>query len=150
MTRRVRDHRRSISQATKRAVLLRQCPVIWVHDEPSFDGLFAEAACSHCGASLVDRKSTRFDHRPPLEARPLNAIESDFEPPQDDPRYIDAVHSSCHDQRTFGRKPGAAKTVTTVGSDAHVAAKVRRANERWAGGPAKPKRKIPSRPMRRK
>ena len=67
----------------------------------------------------------RFDHRPPLEVRPYDTEVGDFIPPQNDPQHIEAITAEEHDFRTFGRKPGAERTVTTRGSDAGEAARVR-------------------------
>lgn len=120
--------------------------------------LTSQAKCAVCGESLVRFEagavlhfvqgiavsSVRFDHRPALEARPLNRSKTDFIPPQHDPDAIEAIHPDCHQWRTTGRKPGAAKTVTTLGSDTHNAAKVRRARKKRS---TKWKRKIPSRPF---
>lgn len=50
----------------------------------------------------------------------------DFIPPQHDPAFIFLIEEAEHDQRTFGRKPGAAKTVTTRGSDVGERARTRR------------------------
>lgn len=67
---------------------------------------------------LVDWvRSLRFDHRPPLQDRPYDLVKQDFEPSQNDPDYIEAIPTKEHDQRTFGRKADAEKTVTTRGSD---------------------------------
>lgn len=110
-----------------------------------------------------------FDHRPPLCERPYDTEAGDFIPPQNDPNFIFATPRAEHDQLTFGRKPGAAKTVTTRGSDVGERARTRdiQASEAIhkarlaskAGNyevaamilasarPKKPKRKIPSRPF---
>jgi hypothetical protein len=95
--------------------------------------------CRACGETL-DGSPLRFDHRPPLEERRINRRKTDFIPKQHDPDCIEAIHEDCHDHRTFGRKPGATKTVTTVGSDVHRAAKLRRMKK-----PKKATRKIQSR-----
>jgi hypothetical protein len=95
---------------------------------------------------------TEFDHRPSLILRPVNADGTDYDPPQNDPNFLQELHSPCHLKRTVGRLPGAERTVTTKGSDAHLAAKFRKLEK-----PRKPrtviqprgfpnaKRKIPSR-----
>lgn len=64
-------------------------------------------------------KSLRYDHRPALCERPYDTEKGDFLPPQNDPDFIEAIPREAHDKRTFGREPGAQKTATTVGSDAH-------------------------------
>ncbi len=105
---RVNDHRRPIPTKVKLEVLILQakCPVC----EKSFDRL----------------ETIHFDHRPALAIRPFDPIAGDFEPPQRDPRFIEAVHQECHLFRTTGRRPGAERTVTTAGSDACNMKKVRR------------------------
>jgi hypothetical protein len=74
----------------------------------------------------VDAERLRFDHRPPLEARAYDTEAGDFIPPQNDPAHIEALTDEEHDFRTFGRKPGAERTVTTRGSDAGEAARIRK------------------------
>jgi hypothetical protein len=83
----------------------------------------AQARCKACGDLLITPANTEFDHRPALVARPR--INGDTDPPQSDPDYIEAIHKDCHLWRTSGRKPGAAKTVTTRGSDVGEAARSR-------------------------
>lgn len=62
-------------------------------------------------------RGLRFDHRPPLQDRPYDTEKGDFDPPQNDPDYIEAIPAKLHDERTFGRREGADKTVTTANSD---------------------------------
>jgi hypothetical protein len=111
-----------------------------------------------------------FDHRPALVQRPYDTEASDFIPPQHDPKHIEPVLNVNHDERTFGRKAGASKTVTTRGSDVGEAARTRdirasdavhRAAMASKAGhfeaaaailssvkkPRRPKKKIPSRPF---
>jgi len=71
-------------------------------------------------------RSLQYDHRPPLNARPYDSKASDFIPPQNDPEFIFAVEKAHHDEKTFGRKAGAEKTVTTRGSDVGEAARIRK------------------------
>lgn len=65
-----------------------------------------------------------------------------FTPNANDPNHLVYRLTTDHLQKTTGRKPGAERTVTTKGSDAHMAAKFRKLE-----GKNKPKRKsiIPSR-----
>lgn len=70
-------------------------------------------------------RALRFDHRPALQDRPYDLDAGDFIPPQNDPDHIEAIPSAHHDERTFGRKPGAEKTVTTRGSDIGEAKRTR-------------------------
>lgn len=67
--------------------------------------------------SFTDASRIRFDHRPPLCDRPYDTVAGDFIPPQNDPAHIIAKDTDVHDKATFGREVGAAKTVTTRGSD---------------------------------
>jgi hypothetical protein len=103
--------------------------------------------CAECWSNLP-ADDTEFDHRPAIILRPVNAAGYDYDPPQNDPDHIEALHKLCHLKRTVGRVVGAAKTVTTKGSDAHLAAKFRRlegkpkAKRKWAAG-----RKMQSRPF---
>jgi hypothetical protein len=105
-----------------------------------------ECDCAECGEPLG--ASIEFDHRPAIILRPVNAAGDDYDPPQNDPDHIYALHKLCHLKRTVGRVVGAAKTVTTKGSDAHLAAKFRRlegkpkAKRKWPAG-----RKMQSRPF---
>jgi hypothetical protein len=88
--------------------------------------------CPECGISLYP--PVQYDHRPALIMR--SVLRGDYVPPQLDPTFIEAVHAACHQKRTTGRAIGAAKTVTTKGSDAWLAAKFRKLE-----GKNKPKRK---------
>lgn len=122
-------------------------------------------------ASVV-RKRYELDHRPALTDRPYDTEAGDFIPPQNDPAFIELIEDKAHDQRTFGRKADAAKTVTTRGSDVgerartkdirtseaiHAAAMASKAGDYRAAAQIlasapkqsrlKPKRKIPGRPL---
>ena len=110
--------------------------------------LVGQCRCAGCGDPLR-KGSTHFDHRPPLEQRKINRQKTDFIPPQDDPQFLEAIDVPCHQFRTTGRKPGAEKTVTTLGSDVHVAAKFRRMSKPKKQGRPWPSRDIPSRPFRK-
>lgn len=71
-------------------------------------------------------RDLQYDHRPPLNSRPYDTRAGDFIPPQNDPQHIFAVDKADHDERTFGRKAGAEKTVTTRGSDVGEAARAKK------------------------
>jgi len=58
--------------------------------------------------------------------RKVNVDGTDYEPPQLDPKYIEALHVPCHQKRTTGRPPGAERTATVKGSDVWLAKKFRR------------------------
>lgn len=119
-------------------------------------------------------RGLRYDHRPPLQDRPYDTENGDFIPGQNDPLYIEAIPAKLHDERTFGRKRDAERTVTTVGSDSHNRKRVRDLSRDQAEHDLKmaakagdvvamqqlvtslekdrrrPKRKIPSRPFPKK
>ena len=65
------------------------------------------------------RKTTRFDHFPAIEFRPVNAAGTDYIPPQLDPDHIVARCVESDRLKTSG------KPHTSVGSDAHMAGKIR-------------------------
>lgn len=104
---RVKDHRKAIPTSVKFEAVMRQ-----------------DGKCAHCGVKLGAWSDTRFDHRPALQERAWNEEAQDFEPPQNDPNFLDAIHVNCHDVRTNGR--GGEKRICTAGSDAGNAGKVRR------------------------
>jgi hypothetical protein len=57
------------------------------------------------------------DHDPALNKRPYDTDAGDFIPPQNHPDFLFLKRHDEHDEKTFGRKPGAERTVTTRGSD---------------------------------
>jgi hypothetical protein len=98
-------------------------------------------------------KGYHIDHRPPLCDRDLDLNANgpgkwDFVPPQHSVVHLEAIDEAEHQRRTTGRTPGAAKTVTTRGSDVGERARTRdirsseaahrEAMERKARGEAKP------------
>jgi hypothetical protein len=66
------------------------------------------------------------DHDPALCNRLLDTETGDFVPPQDDPKYLVLRRKAEHKEKTFGRREGAAKTVTTRGSDIGEAKRTRK------------------------
>lgn len=82
--------------------------------------------CADCGGIFLEGEKIEYDHRPAIVMRAVNVEGTDYHPPQNDPDFIDALHKACHLHRTVGRIPGAEKTITTKGSDAHLAAKFRK------------------------
>ncbi|GGH14506.1 hypothetical protein GCM10007036_13870 [Alsobacter metallidurans] len=86
--------------------------------------------CAHCGDKLGELAGLNFDHRPALAARLWIAENCDFDPPQLDPAFIEAVHRDCHDIRTYG--PGGEKRIHTRGSDQGERARVRGISEAYA------------------
>lgn len=100
------------------------------------------ACCAECKQPLWPSDPTEYDHRPSLILRLVNAAGTDYEPPQNDPDHIEALHAPCHQKRTTGRKPGAERTVTTLGSDIHLKSKFNRLEGRTK---KRPKAKIAKR-----
>ncbi|WP_293857376.1 hypothetical protein [uncultured Alsobacter sp.] len=121
--------------------------------------LAQDGKCRACGERLGDLAGLNFDHRPPLVSRPWLAETCDYDPPQNDPAHIEALHVDCHAARTFG--PGGEKRITTRGGDIHEYRRADRISNKHAEfqrrllepdqpDPAprkKAKRKIPSRPF---
>lgn len=103
---RPRPKRKAIPDKTKLEVVIRQ-----------------EGKCKACGNKLFELKDTRFDHRPALVNRNVALDNLDYDPPQLDPNFIEALHVDCHDKRTFG--PGGEKRITVAGSDLHIRDKTR-------------------------
>lgn len=75
-------------------------------------------------------KRYQFDHDPALANRPYDTEAGDFIPPQLAPEHIFIKRKAEHAEKTFGRKEGAAKTVTTRGSDVGEAARGRAIRDR--------------------
>lgn len=105
----VRPKRKAIPVAVKCEVVRRQ-----------------RAHCQECKKPLWPSDPTEYDHRPSLILRPINPDGTDYLPPQNDPDHIEALHASCHQQRTTGRRPGASRTITTKGSDVGLKTKFAR------------------------
>jgi len=104
-----RPRRKNIPLSVKRQVLARQ-----------------NNHCAECRTIFTTDDKVQFDHRPAIIMRAVNVDGTDYYPPQNDPLHIDALHKLCHLKRTVGRIPGAEKTITVKGSDAWLAAKFRR------------------------
>jgi hypothetical protein len=95
-----------------------------------------EGKCKQTGDKLGTLKNTQFDHRPALFERQFDTVTNDTIPPANDPAFIEACTVAGHKVRTHGT--GA----TTVGSDSHRRAKIKRFTEPKT---EKPKREIPRR-----
>lgn len=82
------------------------------------------------------------DHNPALILRPYNPrvhdVAARYTPHAHDPNALQYRSAGDHDFKTFGRKPGAAKTVTTKGSDIGIKAKFNRLEGRTKGRPKRP------------
>jgi hypothetical protein len=57
------------------------------------------------------------DHDPALAFRPFDTEAGDFIPPQHSAEHLVLRRKDEHREKTFGRKRGAERTVTTAGSD---------------------------------
>lgn len=115
----VRPKRLAIPVGTKRDVCARQ------------DGV---CKCG-CGMPVSERPKTgtKFDHRPPLRLRDVNAAGTDYIPPQHSADHIDAICREEHDRRTFRGGRGAR-------ADSSAIARERKA-EKHRAGITKPKHK---------
>ena len=83
----------------------------------------------------------KFDHRPPLAMRAINADGNEWAPHQHDAGYIHALLQECHDKRTFRTS----KATTRGGDLAEIARGKRIAKKRAAHAQAmrdKPQRAI--------
>jgi hypothetical protein len=72
------------------------------------------------------RKRYELDHDPALTNRAYDTDAGDFIPPQHDASKIFLREKPAHDEKTLGRKAGAAKTVTTRSSDVGERARTRK------------------------
>lgn len=90
-------------------------------------------ACG-CGAKVEIGCDTEFDHNPALSRR--RKVGRHYVPAANDPVYIDARRSACHDRKTYHpRGPH-----TSIGGDIYEARKTVRLKR----GTRKGKRRIPS------
>lgn len=84
-----------------------------------------------------------WEHEPALGLRAKRTMEDGsvvYSPGENDHRYINFKIASAHRQKTTGRKPGAAKTVTTKGSDIGLMKKFRKLENPRPKGPKMPNR----------
>lgn len=105
----VAEFRKAIPARVKIQVLLNQVKR-WFESQP-------RTSVQTLPTPSWNASEIEFDHNPALTNRPFDTATGDFIPPQNDPDHIEAKHCAVHDQKTFGRAPGALKTVTTRGSD---------------------------------
>jgi hypothetical protein len=116
----------------------------------------------------LDPKHVRLDHHPPLSQRryrhykPLDLPwQTIYDPDANDPRYLQWLSTEAHAEKTTGRR-GTSK-LSKRGGDISEIAKTKRLEKKQSEfrqmlltkgevspviKPKKPKRKIPSRPMR--
>ena len=85
--------------------------------------LLRQALCAECKQPLGD-DVVHYDHRPAIWERPYSVVLGDYDPPSNDPEFLDALHSRCHLLRTHGRP------ATTLGSDSHRRAKGKRIQQK--------------------
>jgi hypothetical protein len=104
---RVSDYRRAIPAAVKLQSLWRSIAKGLLPDPRDVE---------------IDCRQLEFDHDPALMNRDYDLAAGDFMPAQNDPDHIIARIGADHDEKTFGRKAGAERTVTTRGSDVGEAA----------------------------
>ncbi len=118
---RVADYRKAITTAAKIGAVLnaiRRQAYAQPRDKFPYASIAGCIAPQHLDDVLVSLVGPlQFDHRPPLCDRPYDTEAGDFVPPQNDPDYIEVLAKPQHDERTFGRTPGAMFTVTTANSD---------------------------------
>jgi hypothetical protein len=91
---------------------------------------------------LFGGKDIQLDHDPALSLRHFNQRTGKYRPPANDPDFLMFRKKEDHLHKTTGRKPGAARTVTSKGSDVWLAKKYRK-----QANPKGFKSKIPSRPF---
>src|ERR1700744_1406565 len=96
-----------------------------------------------CGENLPpDGKGlVQYQHDPALQTRPVLPDGTDWDPPQHDPDYLFAELKACHARETNEGRSGA----TTLGSDKHAIAKIKRIRGETGQRTRKPK--WASRPM---
>lgn len=105
--------------------------------------------------SLADRLKVLLDHlfgpdaKIELHHTPALALRKrgrngGFIPDANDPDHLEYMAKDGHLQQTTGRKPGAAKTITSKGSDRWMIKKFNRLEGKTK---RRPKQKIPSRPF---
>lgn len=91
---------------------------------------------SHIGLSVklqaallqlgLDPKTAELDHDPALGLRPFSTVTGDYDPPENDPRYLVWRDSVEHRKKTSGTK------ATSAGSDVHLIAKSKRIRRKEA------------------
>lgn len=86
---------------------------------------------------LFQGRECQLDHDPALILREFNPITGKYTPDANDPNFLVYREKDDHLHKTTGRKPGAAKTVTTKGSDIWLKTKFDRLE-----GRTKPRRKV--------
>ncbi len=86
----------------------------------------------------------QLDHDPALILREFDEATGKYTPDANDPEYLIYREKDDHLQKTTGRAPGAARTVSNKGSDMGLRKKFARLE-----GPQKRKATIPSRPFQK-
>ena len=94
---------------------------------------------------LFPNGGCQLDHDPALILRRFSKRTGKYTPAANDPDHLVYRQKDDHLQKTTGRKPGAAKTVTTKGSDIGLKTKF----ARLARKGKKRKASIPSRPFQK-
>lgn len=91
----VSDYRKPIPERAKRGA------IAWTMRSLAMGGGDVEGKLSAL-AIAVERGEVQFDHRPPLQDRPYDTEAGDFQPPQNDPKRIEAITGEEHKARTVG------------------------------------------------
>lgn len=87
----------------------------------------------------------QLDHDPALILRKFSQRTGKYSPGANNPDFLIYRRKDDHLQKTTGRKPGAAKTATTKGSDIGLKTKFARLERKEK----RPKARIPSRPFQK-
>lgn len=89
------------------------------------------------GLDFLDIEHPQLDHDPALILREFNPHTGKYTPDANDPDHLIYREKGNHDEKTFGRKEGAERTVTTKGSDIWLKSKFNRLEGRTKKRPKK-------------
>lgn len=114
--------------------------------------------CTTCGQRLGKLDDTQFDHVPAIQLRCWDAEAKDTTPRANAPQFIQAKHTDCHAQKTFGSKGELSRgDVTEIARTKRIAKSTEEFRRKMlaksdpdAPEPAqqkRPKKKWPSRPF---
>lgn len=112
-----------------------------------------QGRCDLCGELLGDEADTEYHHWPAIQQRVWIEEIADVWPMANDPAHISAVHKKCHGERTAKCDvPEIAKLRNRVApaQEEHRRRMLAKVNPEDVPEPPKRKRKIPSRPFRRR
>lgn len=99
---------------------------------------------ANCLKSMLEAmfRAPQLDHDPALILRKFNPRTGKYTPDANDPAHLVYREKAAHLEKTTGRKPGAARTITTKGSDIGLKTKFAKLE-----GKPRRKAKIPGRPF---